>query len=83
MKLTLNLDPELVEKVSEIAAGREMTINDLVNQQMAELIRAEEAVEAERKHQAVERLQRSFDEFQFNVGPITWTRADLHERGNS
>jgi len=80
MKLTLNLDPELVEKVSEIAAGREMTINDLVNEKMAELIRAEEAVEAERKRQAVERLTQSFEKYSFPVGKHTWTRADLHER---
>ncbi|HXS94897.1 MAG TPA: hypothetical protein VN736_09850 [Candidatus Limnocylindrales bacterium] len=80
MKLTLNLDPELVEKVSEIAADRQITINDLFNQELAKIIREDEAAAEERKREAIEALKRSFDESSFPVGKRTWTRADLHER---
>jgi hypothetical protein len=77
MDVTLSLDEKLVKKVRKIAVERDTTLTALVRSYLETLAAGESS---DRKQRDLEALRRSFEQFQFDGGERTWTRADLHER---
>ncbi len=78
MNITLSVDDDLVKEVRKIAVERDTTLTGLVRDYLKEL--AAEHAKSGRKRRELEALERSFEQFQFNVGKRTWTREDLHAR---
>lgn len=78
MNLTLSLDDNLVKEARKIAIERDTTLTGLVRAYLQEL--ALEHAKSGRKRRELEALERSFEQFQFNMGKRTWKREDLYER---
>ena len=78
MNVTLSLDDNLVKKVRKIAMERDTTLTGMVRDYLKQI--AEEDATSGRKRRELEALERSFREFQINVGKRTWKREDLYER---
>ena len=76
--LTLAIDDRIVREVRKIAVDRDTTLTNLVREFLEKLV-ADHAASSQ-KRRALERLEASFQRFEFRVGKPTWTRADLHER---
>lgn len=81
MNVTLTLDDDLVKKVRKIAVDRDTTLTGMVREYLQKVAEEDAAGEAERKREALKKLRESFEKYQVNVGPITWKREDLYERG--
>jgi predicted transcriptional regulator len=77
MNVTLSLDDRLVQELNRIAERRETTLDVVVGEYLQPLAETE-ALARQQRH--LEGLKKSFEMFQFEVGPRTWTRDDLHER---
>jgi hypothetical protein len=73
--ITLAVDEAVLEKVRRIAAERGTTVNALVREHLAQLADQNDRAKTARKR-LVELARASTVE----VGPVTWTRDDLHER---
>jgi hypothetical protein len=73
-----SLDDDLVKDVRKIAAAKDTTLTCLVRDYFQKLA-AEDAVSG-RKRREREALERTFEQFQVNVGKRTWNRADLYDR---
>jgi hypothetical protein len=78
MNITLSLDDKLVREIRKIAVDRDTTLTGLVREYLQRL--AAEEAKSGRKRRELEALERSFREFQVNIGPRTWKREDLYER---
>jgi hypothetical protein len=78
MNVTLTLDEELVKKVRKIAVERDTTLTGMIRDYL-ETVAADDAGSG-RKRREREKLERSFERFQFKVGKRTWKRADLYVR---
>lgn len=77
MRISVSLNRKLVERARRAAAERETTVAGLVRDYLEGL-----AAETEwSTHEDLERLERSFEKFQFSMGKRTWKREDLYERG--
>jgi hypothetical protein len=78
MNITLSLDDDLVKRVRRIAVENDTTLTGLVRDYLLRI--AAEETASGRKRREREALQRSFDQFAFNVGKRTWKREDLYAR---
>lgn len=78
MNITLSLDDRLVKEVRKVAVERDTTLTGLVREYLQQLA-AENAVSGRRRRER-EALERTFAEFQFNMGKRTWKREDLYVR---
>jgi hypothetical protein len=78
VNITLSVDEKLIKEVRKIAVERDTTLTGLVRAYLEELV-AEHA-RSGRKRRELQALERSFEQFRFNVGKRTWKREDLHER---
>lgn len=78
MNITLSLPDELVKRVRKIAVDRDTTLTGLIRVYLMEIARLDSA--AGRKRREHDALDRTFEQFQYNVGKRTWKRQDLHER---
>lgn len=78
MNITLSLDDKLVKEVRKVAVERDTTLTGLVREYLQQLA-AENAVSGRRRRER-EALERTFAEFQFNMGKRTWKREDLYVR---
>ena len=79
MNVTLSLPEDLVKRVRKIAVDRDTTLTGLVREYLKDLAAKDST--SGRLQREREALQRSFKQFQFDMGKITWKRADLYERG--
>ena len=79
MNLTLDIDDEIVAKVSRIAEARDMTVAEMVAEMVAEYLTAmvDDTV-AVRKANAA-KLMETLEKLSRDMGPRTWTRDDLYE----
>ena len=73
--LTLTLDEELLKAARKAALDRNTSVNQLVRDYLARLVR-----ETDQRQAALGRLDELFRTSQVKVGRRTWTRDDLHER---
>jgi hypothetical protein len=78
VNITLSLDDNLVKEIRKIAVERDTTLTGLVRKYLQQL--AADEAKSGRKRRELEALERSFREFQVNLGPRTWKREDLYER---
>jgi Family of unknown function (DUF6364) len=77
MNITLSLDEKLVKEIRKVAVERDTTLTGLVRQYLEQLA-AENAASGRRRRER-ESLERSFSQFQFQVGKRR-KREDLHVR---
>ena len=78
MNITLTLDDDLVKRVRKIAVDHDTTLTGLVRDYLTKLASEDSAYGSRRRER--EALQRSFEQFSFNVGKRTWNREDLYAR---
>jgi hypothetical protein len=80
--LTLTIDGNLLREARKIALDRNTSVNALVRHYLAELVEEKnKQTELERKRKAsAEALKEFLRTSRVNLGPITWTRDELHER---
>ena len=74
--VTLSIDDDLLKRARKIAIDRDTSFNGLVRRYVESLV----AHEQRRRGLQIEELDRLFCESTATVGPITWTRDELHER---
>jgi len=74
--VTINIDDSLLKRAKKIAIDRETSFNGLVRDYVESLVAREER----RRELQIEELDRLFEESTAVVGPVTWTRDELHER---
>jgi len=75
LNLTLAIDDEVLKAARRIAAERDTTVNPLVREYLEQLV-------SNRRRIARERLLELMNSGGVEIGPITWTREELHERGS-
>jgi hypothetical protein len=73
--ITLAIDEELLREARRIASERNTSVNALVRDYLSELV-ARKA----RTKDLLKRLRKLSKEGGMVVGPITWSRDDIHER---
>jgi hypothetical protein len=73
--ITLSIDEAVLDEVRVYAARRNTTVNGLVRDFLSRL-----AEQEDRTARARRRLTELMDQSTLEVGPITWTRDDLHDR---
>lgn len=73
--LTLAVDEKVLEAVRLYAAERGTTVNALVRAELERIARSEDRIAAARR-----RIRDLAARSAAEVGPIDWTRGDLHER---
>ena len=73
--ITLAVDEAVLDEVRIYAAKRNTTVNGLVRDFLTRLAEKED-----RTVRARRRLRELMDRSTLEVGPVTWTRDDLHER---
>jgi len=73
--LTLTIDEGVLRAARKAALDRNTSVNQLVRDYLARL-----ALETDRKISGWANLEALIRTTPVDVGPITWTREDLHER---
>ena len=76
MKITVNIDEEIVRKVRKIAIGKDTTLTAMVRDYLTAIVASDPAA---RKANA-DRLMETFEKVSRDMGPRTWTREDLYDR---
>ena len=74
--ITLSIDQSVLRKVKRMAVDRDTTLTAMVREYLEQLAAREEM----RIEDRIEKLRAAFDAEDVEVGPITWTREDLHGR---
>jgi hypothetical protein len=74
--VTISIDDNVLKRAKKIAIDRDTSFNGLVRTYVESLVAREER----RRELQIEELDRLFDESTAIVGPVTWSRDDLHER---
>jgi hypothetical protein len=73
--ITLAIDESVLEEVRLYAAKRKTTVNGLVRDFLTQIARDEDRVTRARR-----RLLELSKTASAELGPVTWTREDLHDR---
>ena len=73
--LTLSIDDKLLRAARKVALDRDTSVNNLVREYLTQLVEAED-----RQKAALQNIRRIFKTTRARLGPITWTRDELHER---
>jgi hypothetical protein len=73
--ITLAIDEDLLDRVRVVAAERKTTVNGLVRAYLEQIAMAED-----KKSRIQRRIKALRARTKFEVGPVTWTRDELHER---
>jgi hypothetical protein len=73
--ITLSIDDKILAAARRYAAKRDTTVNGIVREHLEQIARNEE-----RWQEAAERLQKLSESSNARIGPIAWTRDDLHDR---
>ncbi len=74
--IRLDIDEEVLAKAERIAAARHTTVDALVRDYLAGLADTDDA----RWREAVRRMKEISKRAGMEVGPITWSRDDIHKR---
>ncbi len=73
--VTLAVDEDLLRAARKVALDRNTSVNQLVRDFLAQLVR-----ESGRQQAAAKRMDEIFKRHRIRIGRRTWTREDLHER---
>lgn len=76
MNLTLAVDGDILREARKIAIDEDTSVSALIRDFLADLVESRRA----RRRRPVEEMFRTFDANPVRLGPIVWTREDLHER---
>lgn len=74
--VTMTLEEGLLRKARKVAMEKGASLTALIRDYLAALVDREDA----RKSQAVKRLEKLWRTSKAVVGPMHWTRDDLHDR---
>jgi hypothetical protein len=73
--VTLVIEEDLLLSARKIALDRKTSVNQLVREFLANLVK-----ESERRRMARKRLKMAFENGLIEIGDRTWSRDDLYER---
>jgi hypothetical protein len=73
--ITLSVDEKVLAAVRRHASKRNTTVNGIVREHFEQIARNED-----RWKEAAEYLRKLSENSNARIGPITWTRDDLHDR---
>ena len=73
--ITLAIDETLLKEMRKYAAEHDTSVNAIVREKLAEVVAPKK-----RMADALKRMRKIAKEGGMQVGPITWTRDDTHER---
>ena len=76
MKITLDIDEDIVKKVRKIAIDKDTTLTAMVRDYLTWVANGD-AAERERR---ILQLEDSFKKLSRDMGPRNWTREDLYDR---
>ena len=76
MNLTLAVDGDILREARKIAIDEDTSVSALIRGFLADLVESRRA----KRRRPLEEMFRAFDAHPVVIGPITWTREDLHER---
>jgi len=74
--VTISINDDVLKRAKKIAIDRDTSFNGLVRGYVESLV----AGEQRRRELQIQELDRLFEESTAIVGPVTWSRDDLHER---
>ncbi|MFP4302708.1 MAG: hypothetical protein ACLFQZ_11830 [Spirochaetaceae bacterium] len=74
--VTISIDDDILKRAKKIAIDRDTSFNGLVRGYVESLVAAEQR----RRELQIQELDRLFEESPAIVGPVAWSRDDLHER---
>ena len=74
--ITISIDDDILKRAKKIAIDRDTSFNGLIRTYVQSLV----AQDQRRRNLQIEELDRLFEESTARVGPVTWTRDELHER---
>jgi antitoxin component of RelBE/YafQ-DinJ toxin-antitoxin module len=74
--VSFDIEQSLLNRLSEVALNRKTTVSAMVRSYLEQLAAREEMPVSDR----IEKLRALFDAADAEVGPVTWTREDLHAR---
>ena len=76
MDVTLDIDDEVVRRVSRVASDRGTTLSAMVSDYLASVIESDVAA----RQEVIAKLEESVERHSRDMGPRTWTRDDLYDR---
>ena len=74
--ITLSVDDEIIKKVRKIAIDKNTTLTAMVRDFLISVTKRD----AQKKDEAIKKLQKSFETLSRDMGQRKWTRETLHER---
>jgi len=74
--VTISINDDVLKRAKKIAIDRDTSFNGLVRGYVESLV----AGEQRRRELQIQELDRLFGESTAVVGPVSWSRDDLHER---
>ncbi len=74
--ITMTLDDKIIKKVKKIAIERNTTLTGLVRNYLTGIAKRED----QRVEEVISQLSQIMNSSNMEVGEMTWTRDDLHER---
>ncbi len=74
--VTITIDDDVLKRARKIAIDRDTSFNGLVRGYVESLVARDQLS----RDLQIEELDRLFEESTASVGPVTWTRDELHER---
>ena len=75
MDITLDIDDEVVRKVSRVASDRGTTLSDMVGDYLTSVAESDAA-----RQELIAKVRESVERYRRDMGPRTWTRDDLYDR---
>lgn len=75
MKITLNIDDEIVKKVRKIAIDKDTTLSAMVRDYLTSVAGSDAARKAD-----AGKLMEVFEKVSRDMSPRTWMREDLYDR---
>ena len=74
--ITMTIDDQLLKKARKLALEKNTSLTSLIRRFLKTLVMKEER----NKEDSLARLQKIWGSGQCVVGPVHWTRDDLHDR---
>jgi hypothetical protein len=81
IEIIVSLPEELLREARAVAAKRQISLSQLVANELSELVARERLAYQAARQRQMARLEQGFD--LGTHGQITWTRDELHERERS
>ena len=76
--ITMTIDSQLLEQARKIAVEKNASLTSLIRDFLRRLVSQQNG----RKDSTIKKLKNIFSHSRVEVGPVTWTRKDLYDRGS-